>query len=97
MACESLGFTSRGHFERAFASAARCASVRGSCFAASHARNSGRSSPWKWRGKWWILLAALMESAWMPAASATSRRGPPPSVVRRHLLGSSLRGVAPCP
>eukprot|EP00965_Chrysotila_dentata_P013938 462382-Pleurochrysis_carterae.AAC.1 len=28
MACESLGFTSRGHLERAFASAACCASAR---------------------------------------------------------------------
>eukprot|EP00965_Chrysotila_dentata_P259550 6213596-Pleurochrysis_carterae.AAC.4 len=35
MACESRGLTSRGHFERALASAACCAAVRGSYFSAS--------------------------------------------------------------
>eukprot|EP00965_Chrysotila_dentata_P058486 1939603-Pleurochrysis_carterae.AAC.4 len=98
MACESLGLmTSRGRFERAFSSAACCAAVRGKCFSASHARSSGRLSLCKWRGRWWTLLAALIESAWMPSMSVTSQPGPPPSAVRRHLLGSSLRGVAPCP
>eukprot|EP00965_Chrysotila_dentata_P020526 679981-Pleurochrysis_carterae.AAC.5 len=97
IASASVGLSSWGHFDRCCASSTCCSAVRGSCLCSSHRRNSRRVAPAKFWGKWCIFEASLIDQACRPLASKRGWRGPPPSVVRRHGSGSSLRGVAPCP
>eukprot|EP00965_Chrysotila_dentata_P100966 3335261-Pleurochrysis_carterae.AAC.1 len=97
MTSDSVGLRSRGHLDRSAASDWRCSGERGSPLAANQRRKAGRLSVRKCSGRWWALLAVLIDQAGRPESSNRGCRGPPPSVVRLHLSGSSLRGVAPWP